>query len=486
MASLDPETDLNQPVIDTDLPPPRPTTPPVRRGFLRVLAALMIITSLAYGVPYMIDRAGYAWEAGRARASAEALAKLDKSGIIPLSSALFRQATDVISPAVVNIRSFSAVNPGSEEIGSGFVIDRQNGYIVTNEHVIHNSAQIIVRIGRASPVEGQLVGVDERTDLAVIRIKGPLGVQATWGDPTKVDVGDWVLAIGSPFALDRTVTAGIISAMGRHSLVQSDTYEDYIQTDAAINPGNSGGPLINLKGEVIGINTAILNPTREGQGIGMAMSAEVAHKVVEQIIENGKVNRAYVGILGEVLIPALARDSGLPDGTEGVFVGAVWPESPAAKAGLKPGDIIVEIDNKPVSDPKELRTRTFILPVGSQVPIAFYRDKSRQTATVTVDAMPDRLTGQRQSLGIDVVELGQKEGGGLVISRVAADSAAQRASIKPGMRVVMIGRTPVRTRAEFDAALGRFDPIQGVPVGVLTPNGGVQFVNISTIGIPRP
>ncbi|HEY2158397.1 MAG TPA: trypsin-like peptidase domain-containing protein, partial [Isosphaeraceae bacterium] len=197
MASFDPES------FDPTRPPPRPTTPPIRRGFLRVLGILLVIASLAYGIPYMLDRAGYAWEAGRSRAASEALAKLDKDDVIGRSSYLFRMATRAITPAVVNIRSLVPQAGGfGEELGSGVIIDKDNGYIVTNEHVVHDAEQIIVRIGRANDVEGTLIGVDARTDLAVVKVKGPLGVAAEWGDSAKMEVGDWVIAVGSPFGLE--------------------------------------------------------------------------------------------------------------------------------------------------------------------------------------------------------------------------------------------------------------------------------------------
>ncbi len=313
MASFDPES------LDPTRPPPRPTTPPIRRGFLRVLSVLLVITALAYGIPYMLDRAGYAWEAGRSRAAAEALAKLDKDDVIGRSSYLFRMATRAITPAVVNIKSLVPQAGGfGEEMGSGVIIDKDNGYIVTNEHVVHGAEQIVVRIGRANDVEGTLIGVDTRTDLAVVKVKGPVGVAAEWGDADKMEVGDWVIAVGSPFGLERTVTVGIISATNRHGLMRGDRYEDFIQTDAAINPGNSGGPLINLKGQVIGINTAIIRPPHEQEGaagygatgIGMAISSDIARPVVAQIIKNGKVVRSYLGIVPAPVTPAAARALG--------------------------------------------------------------------------------------------------------------------------------------------------------------------------------
>ena len=479
MASFDPES------LDPTLPPPRPTTPPVRRGFLRVLGVLLIITALAYGIPYTLDRAGYAWEAGQSRAASEALAKLDDEGIIARSSALFRMATRVITPAVVNIRTFIPRAGGfGEELGSGVIIDKERGYVLTNEHVVHDAEQIVVRIGRSNDVEGTLIGADERTDLAVIRVKESAGVAAEWGDSSKMEVGDWVIAVGSPFGLERTVTLGIVSATNRHGFSRGDRYEDFIQTDAAINPGNSGGPLINLRGQVIGINTAIIKP-EQGQGIGMAISSDIARRVAEQIIKNGKVVRAYLGIIPVPMTPALAKERGLPEEQVGALVGVVRPESPAAKAGILPGDVVVRLDNKDVDDPANLRTRAFTLPIGSKVPVEYYRGGKKQSVDVTVEAMPERMTASARGLGFEVADLPREAGPGVRVARVSPGSPAEAAGLRGGMKVIMVGRQPVRNRSEFEAAIAAFDPIQSLPLSILTPDGKLELINVATIGPPR-
>ncbi len=469
-----------------DLPPPRPTTPPVRRGFLRVLAALVLITALAYGVPFAIDRAGYAWESGRSRAAAEALARLDDAQIIERSSLLFRMATQVITPAVVNIRTTIAGQVGAQGLGSGVIIDGEKGYIVTNEHVVRDAAEIVVRIGRSTEVAGSLIGVDERTDLAVLQVKGPVGSAAAWGDSSKAEVGDWVLAVGSPFALDRTVTAGIISATGRHGLGRADAYEDYLQTDAAINPGNSGGPLIDLRGRVIGINTALFNPTKEGQGIGLAISSEIASKVADQIIRNGKVVRAYLGIVSDRLSPGLAKELGLPPDQEGALVTSVRPESPAGRAGLLPRDVVVGLDGRDVTDPASLRARAFTLPIGSEVPVEVYRGGQRRTIRVAVAAMPEPVAANPPGLGFELAEVPPDRGGGLAVVRVAPGSPAQAAGMREGMRIIAVGRNRVRTRGEFEAAVSQGDPSQGIPLGIDDGSGRVVFLTLAAPGTLRP
>ncbi len=491
MASFDPES------FDPTLPPPRPTTPPVRRGFLRVLGILLVIAALAYGIPYMLDRAGYAWEAGRSRAASEALAKLDKDDVIGRSSYLFRMATRAITPAVVNIRCLVPRAGGfGEELGSGVIIDKDHGYIVTNEHVVHDAEQIVVRIGRSNDVEGTLIGVDARTDLAVIKVKGPLGVAAEWGDSEKMEVGDWVIAVGSPFGLERTVTAGIVSATNRHGLTRGDRYEDFIQTDAAINPGNSGGPLINLRGQVIGINTAIIRPPQERRereedawigtatGIGMAISSDIARPVVAQIIRNGKVVRSYLGIVPSPVSPATARALGLPEEQGGAYVQDVRRDSPAAKAGLRTGDVVVRLDSKDVEDPSSLRTRAFTLPIGSKVPVEFFRGGKKQSVDVTIEAMPERVPVDLRNLGFEVVDLPPEAGPGVRVARVVAGSPAQAAGLREGMKVMTVGRRPIQNRADFEAVLAGLDALQGLPLGVPTADGRIELLIVPSA--PRP
>ena len=377
MASFDPIDHF-----DPHEPPPRPTTPPVRRGFILALLLLCLAATLVYGIPYMAERTGYSWEAGRSRAATEALKKLDAAGVIDRSSALFRMATTAAAPAVVNIRNWRAgrlpagVMPPAGgagrfdrgllpiAAGSGVVIDKTNGYIVTNNHVIKDADEVVVRLGRGGEWPARVVGADPKTDLAVLQVKAPFETEAAWGDSDKLDIGDWVLAIGSPFELDRTVTAGIVSATGRSNLriIGDGAYEDFIQTDAAVNPGNSGGPLIDLRGHVIGINTAIYSPSAEnGQraeggnvGIGFAISSNLARRVVEELIKNGRVSRGYLGVILEDAGSDAARKAGVKE-TSGALVFALDPDGPAAVAGIQPNDVIVKLGNHEIADRTSLR-----------------------------------------------------------------------------------------------------------------------------------
>ena len=385
MASFNPQD------FGFDDPPPRPTTPPVRRGFLLVLFVLSLAALAVYGSIYVAERIGYAWEAGRARADMEALARLDEAGIVNRASALFRMATVAVSPAVVNVQSFrtrrgadgfpglplggNRMTPGvqSSELGSGLIIDKAKGYVVTNNHVVKDADHIMVRLGPGDDVRAHVVGADSKSDLAVLQIKADLKVQAEWGDSEQLDTGDWVLAIGSPLGFDHSVSAGIVSATERSGLRLAE-YESFIQTDAAINPGNSGGPLVNLAGKVVGINTAIITQSGGYEGIGLAIPSSQARRVVESLIKDGKVVRGYLGVRLDrrPLDAKLAKNLNLPS-NRGALVAGVQPGSPAEVAGLKADDVIVKLANRDVADPAGLRNLTASLDAGTRVPLTYYR-----------------------------------------------------------------------------------------------------------------
>lgn len=285
--------------------PPRPTTPPVRSGFLVVLTILAAMAGVVYGGPYILWRMGYAYESGRAKAAIDALKNVSTDDF-SRASALFRLGAAGGCPSCGEY-PYHQHRPGfsrgaellqNSGMGSGVVIDSTNGYIVTNHHVIKNADLVFVRIGSSGEIPAKVVGADPKTDLAVLRVGAKLMTEARWGDSEQAEIGDWVLAIGSPFALERTVTAGIISAKNRTNLglVEGNSFEDFLQTDAPINPGNSGGPLVNLKGEVIGINTAIFSENGGNQGIGLSIPSHLAQRIVGQIIKDGKVTRGFFGV----------------------------------------------------------------------------------------------------------------------------------------------------------------------------------------------
>lgn len=490
MASFDPQD------FGLDEPPPRPTTPPVRRGFLLILFVLSLLASLVYGVPYLANNAGYAWEAGRSRAASEALAKLNKAGVIARASELFRMATAAVAPAVVRVEAKRFPGRGNEaqpmppgdalgqsdaSLGSGVIIDKDRGFVVTNNHVVKEADEIVVRLSQGTRLPARLVGADPKTDLAVLQIRGKLASDAAWGDSDTLDIGDWVLAIGSPFALDHTVTAGIVSATQRNDL-RINEYESFIQTDAAINPGNSGGPLIDLNGKVIGINTAIYtsNQSQGNEGIGLAIPSSMARRIVESLIKDGRVIRGFVGVNMELLTPDQARTLSIPDG-KGALVKNVVPGGPAEKAGLHAGDVIVQLNGKDVTDPDNLKRVTADLAVGSQVPIGFYRDGKLSTLKVTIAEFPGAPVLASYGFRVREIPKGEEDpkiGGMLEIDQVVLESPAARVGLRPGLRILGVGLTPVHTKAEYDAAVAALNPEQGLPLLIQTPDGQTGSVTI--------
>jgi serine protease Do len=273
-------------------------------------------------------------------------------------------------------------------LGSGVIIDRR-GYVLTNFHVIKGADAVTVRLSSKRELRGRIVGTDAKTDLAVVRFEPDHELRvATMGDSDALKVGEWAIAIGNPFGLDQTVTVGVISATGR-SDVGVATYENFIQTDASINPGNSGGPLINLKGEVVGVNTAIV---AAGQGIGFAIPINMVRRVVDQLVEKGKVVRGWLGVALQPLSKELVQTLGLP-GSEGALVASTIPGSPAAKAGLQQGDVVLSYDKTPIEDSHHLQRLVAETRVGKAVALEVWRKKQRVQVTATVAEVPeDRST----------------------------------------------------------------------------------------------
>lgn len=470
MASFDPIDHFGQ-----DETPPRPTTPPVRRGFLLVLLGLSLAAGLVYGIPYLVERAGYAYEAGRSRAAEEALNRLEKQGKIANASSLFRLAAAKVSPAVVNIRSFRAGKPAG--IGSGVIIDASRGLIVTNHHVIKDGEDFVVRPSRGGEWPAQVVGVDPSTDLAVLQAQAPVKVQAEWGQSETLAVGDWVLAIGSPFLLDQSVSAGIVSATERNRLgiVGDDSYENFIQTDAAVNPGNSGGPLIDLRGKIVGINTAMSN---EGgvNGIGLAIPVSLARKVVEDLIAKGYVSRGYIGVILRDLTPPEAVELKIPDG-QGAYIEDIDPDGPAQRAGLKPGDVVVKLDNQPISNFASLRIKATSLPIGSTVPLEYIRGGKPASTPVTVALLPIL-----RSLGLRLRDVpGENGESTLIVDQVPFGSPAHRGGVEPGSRVLSVNEQPAKTREDAEKLASEPDPNAPLTIQIIRPGGKLSRITLRGI-----
>ena len=361
--------------------------------------------------------------------------------------------------------SRSRVEPTS---GSGFLIDAE-GHILTNNHVVANSEAITVTLNDKRTFKGKVVGADPETDVAIIKIDGNDLPSLPLGDSDQLRIGDWAIAIGNPLGeLRGTVTVGIISAQGRSNLNifgGTPAYQDFIQTDASINFGNSGGPLCNIHGEAIGINTAI-NPS--GQGISFAIPINLAKHVAEQLIASGKVKRAWIGVTLAELTPELAEGFGIK-GSQGVVVQGVLDGQPAARAGLKRNDVIVELNGAPVADMQKFRLRVADMPVGSRIRLVVLREGRRLPITLTLVERTDAAVALSQPSG--GVETAPAPGGlrvrdlspeektgasvqsGVIVTEVEEGSAAQEAGLLPGDLIEEVGGKPVASAAAFAKAL---------------------------------
>ncbi|MDH7500527.1 MAG: DegQ family serine endoprotease [candidate division NC10 bacterium] len=275
-----------------------------------------------------------------------------------------------------------------QSLGSGVIVN-QDGYIITNNHVVEQASEIRVLLGDKREFTGRVVATDPRTDVAVVKISGDHLPTIPWGDSDRLQVGEWVLAIGNPFGLNQTVTAGIISATGRANVGIAD-YEDFIQTDAAINPGNSGGALVNVRGELIGINTAIFSRSGGYMGIGFAIPSNMAREVMEALIKKGKVTRGWLGVQIQSVTPELAKKFGLRE-TQGVLIAAVSEKSPAQKAGMKRGDIVLEFAGKRMEDPEHLRREVAHTEPGKQVPVKIWRNGKEIMLQVVIEELPKEV-----------------------------------------------------------------------------------------------
>jgi Do/DeqQ family serine protease len=383
-------------------------TPQAARAVL-VAGFLLALAGVSFGV--------YGWlTAGRARPAAAVSSPVATADAL---QAAFVMVAERVRPAVVNIGTvqvarnrrapafpgpgaddpffkdffdqfFGRGGPGRREefrqpgLGSGVIIDKR-GFVLTNFHVIRGADSVTVKLPSNQEFQGRIVGTDAKTDLAIIRFQPEGDVRvADLGDSDRLRVGEWAIAIGNPFGLDQTVTVGVVSATGR-SEVGIATYENFIQTDASINPGNSGGPLVNLKGEVIGINTAIV---ATGQGIGFAIPANMAKRVTSQLIDRGKVTRGWIGVSLEPLTKELSQALGL-DSTRGAIVARVHPGSPAEAAGLQPKDVIVKFGATAVDDYHHLQRLSSDAEPGTSIPLEVVRQRDRKTLTLKVAEAPD-------------------------------------------------------------------------------------------------
>ncbi len=365
-------------------------------------------------------------------------------------------------------------------LGSGFLIDAK-GFIVTNNHVVENADQIKVRLYDETEYDAEIVGRDPKTDIALIKIKtNGIDLQPLkLGNSDSLPVGSWVVAIGSPFGLEQTVTAGIVSAKGR--IIGSGPYDDFIQTDASINPGNSGGPLLNLDGEVVGINTAIV---ASGQGIGFAIPINLADGIIAQLKDTGEVSRGWLGVGIQNLTPELAEYYRLEQ-KEGVLVTQVYEGDPADEAGIKEGDIIVGIDGKDVKTSRELSRKVAEAGVGNKMRINLLRDGREKTVRVKLAKRPDQeptlARGEARSDGLGMrvrdidPEIAEQLGvgtdqKGVVVVQLDPESKSARAGVRRGDIVIEINREPIKNLKDYRAQVKAID--EGDTVQMLLRRGG--------------
>jgi serine protease Do len=393
---------------------------------------------------------------------------------------------------------FSTPKQGQQVValGSGFVIDPR-GYIVTNNHVVANAEKVTVTFQDQTQYPAKVVGRDQRTDLALLKINTPKPLSyVTWGNSDKVKVGDWVVAVGNPFGLGGTVTAGIVSALGRN--IDEGPYDDFLQVDAPINRGNSGGPTFDLAGQVVGINTAIYSPSGGSVGIGFAIPSQLAKYVVNQLEQNGKVTWGWLGVEIQNTTPAIAKSLGL-EHVEGALVASVVPDGPAAKAGLKPGDVIVAADDHPIHQAHDLPRIVAETPIGHKLDLSVERDGKTQQIVADIGAMPAKIaaasgTGESQphaapssALGMQLAPLGpdlRKElkipngVNGVVVASIATDSPVAAMGVQAGDVIQSIDQKPATSPEEAVAALKKAAN-QGNILLLINRGGANMFVGLS-------
>lgn len=432
------------------------------------------------------------------------------------TSKAFSEIAGSISPSVVNISTtkvmkreagpsledpfFDLLNPfrnfkmpkkwKEQSLGSGVIVST-DGYIITNNHVVEQADEIRVTLFDKRSFKAKIIGADTKTDIAIVKIEADNLRAAQWGDSDKLQVGEFVLAIGNPYGLSHTVTMGIISAVGRANVGIAD-YEDFIQTDAAINPGNSGGPLVNIKGELIGVNTAIFSRSGGYQGIGFAVPSNMTRLVMNQLVDKGKVTRGWLGVTIQELTPELSQKFGLKS-EKGALVGDVAKGSPAEKSGIKRGDIILEYDGKKISDVGNLRNMVAKSKVGSEIPITIMRAGKEYAVKVVIVELPKEIADATPGnapedsnleglSGLTAMELSReiarqlglhKDEKGVVVVRVEAGSPAEEAGIRKGDVIQEIDRKRIEGLNDYNKAVSGLK--QGDAALLFVNRGGKKF-----------
>jgi serine protease Do len=466
---------------------------------VRIIVVALVIMWIALVAAWSVERAlrhtTFAKQSQSVEEARQRLASVeDLSGV-------FAQVNTAVEPSVVKLDVVRAAGrlgvPGRQipiaNSGSGVIVEVDQkldvGYLMTNNHVVTNASGISVTLADGRTVPGQVIGTDVDSDLAVVAIRAENLIAAEWGNSDTLRKGDWVLAFGSPFNFVGSMTAGIVSALNRtqndgiDTPIGPDAYQDFIQVDAAINPGNSGGPLANLRGQIIGINTAIFSKTGEFSGIGFAIPSNQAQRVYDDIRQHGRFIRGWLGtsVIPVRELPELARRLGYT-GHNGVFVDAIYRDTPAAQSGLRRYDIIISVNDRPVRDEQGLKNITAFTEPGQEVELEVFRDGETIALPARIAAMPDdtMLLGdavQQQfdpaALGLRLAESGQDA---VRVEAVAPESPADRAGIQPGDFILRIGNQPVRTVAQANLLLSQLDPRLGIEMLVASGNRAFNVV----------
>ena len=350
----------------------------------------------------------------------------------------------------------------TSSLGSGVIVDSERGLVLTNHHVIANAIQITITMRDGRQVEAEIVGADPKTDIAVLKIPTENLTALKTTDSNELKVGDFVVAIGNPFGLGQTVTSGIISALSRSGL-GIEEYEDFIQTDASINPGNSGGALVNLRGELVGINTAIFSQSGASHGIGFAIPINLALRIAEQILETGEVKRGFLGVSIQDISPSLAEAFGL-DKKNGALINKVLKDSPADKAGLQPGDVVISIDGKKVRNANDVRNRIGLLPVGEKIQFKLLRDGKEFELVVLVEESTEEnnktaITNQLLQ-GVTVGDIGKGNPyfgkvEGVMILQITRNSKAWKSGLRAKDVITSVNKEPIKNLDEFLSAVDK-------------------------------
>jgi Do/DeqQ family serine protease len=423
----------------------------MRRAPALCVIATLVAAPLPAALPPMVNESGLPTLAPMIRKASPAVVNIATRGTIRergaqnplLDDPFFRRFFDVPPDTGPRARPFQSA-------GSGVIFDARLGYIVTNAHVVENASEITVTLQDGRDLKAEIIGSDAPSDVAVLKVKPDGLTQIPLGDSAKVEVGDFVVAIGNPFGLQHTVTSGIISGLSR-SGISPDGYEDFIQTDASINPGNSGGALVNLRGELIGINTAILSRSGGNIGIGFAIPVNMAHSVMDQLIHYGSVKRGQLGVSMYTVTPEIAHSLGLPSAV-GALVSQVVEGSPADRAGIRTGDVITAVNGQPVKSNSELRNTIGLLRVGDKVDIGLLRDGKPVKVTAVIADTTTELSGGPASIhkSFEGAELADApDAGGALVRSVAPGSAAAQAGLRAEDVIVGANRGHVSSLHEL-------------------------------------